>query len=114
MSGNSPEIEKLIDQVNYDWEAVKGGERLWRWFGLTRASWLTLPRVLLHEMPDDWQEQMARLLEQFDQAFPNWIPGQLYVNLKENGRFTSLPEALCNYRHPRADEIDAYRVSVPL
>lgn len=33
-----------------------GENALWLWFGLSRASWLTLPRVLMHEMPDEWRD----------------------------------------------------------
>ena len=29
----------------------KGCDDLWEWFGLSRASWLTMPRILMHEMP---------------------------------------------------------------
>lgn len=46
-----------------------GFERLWAWFGLSRASWLTLPRCMMHEMPDDWQAKMAALLEQWDETW---------------------------------------------
>lgn len=45
----------------------KGYDALWNWFGLSRSSWLTLPRVLMHEMPDDWQRKMAKLLEEYDE-----------------------------------------------
>lgn len=38
-----------------------GYDALWGWFGLSRASFLVLPRVLMHEMPDDWQLRMAAL-----------------------------------------------------
>ena len=44
----------------------KGHDRLWVWFGLGRPSWLTMPRVMMHAMPDDWQERMAALLEEWD------------------------------------------------
>ena len=44
----------------------KGYDRLWNYFGLSYASWLTMPRVLMHEMPDSWQLKMAKLLEEYD------------------------------------------------
>ena len=31
-------------------------ERLSRWFGLSYASWLTMPRVMMEAMPEEWQE----------------------------------------------------------
>jgi hypothetical protein len=103
------EVQALIDSTETAWEAEKGRARLWRWFGLSRASWLTLPRVLMHEMPEEWQDKMARLLEEFDDEFPNWIDRQYYVTAKVDGKFSQLPEVLCNYRHPRSEEISAYR-----
>lgn len=106
----SPEDQALIDRVNAEHEAMSGKDRLWSWFGLSRASWLTLPRVLMHEMPDDWQKRMAVLLEEMDSAFPTWgAGGQLYVTAKKSGRFIPLPEWLCNYRRPDSAEIDAHR-----
>lgn len=104
------EVQALIDKVNADWEAVRGRDRLWRWFGLSRASWLTVPRVLMHEMPEDWQDRMARLLEEFAEEFPDWTDGhQLYVAARDGSKFTRLPDWLCNYRHPYKDKIAARR-----
>lgn len=84
-----------------------GEDALWQWFGLSYAAWLTLPRVLMHEMPDDWQGKMADLLVQFDAAYP-FIeqPGyDTQVTLKRERRFVSIPSWLTNYRHPDCDEI---------
>ena len=53
----------------------RGYEALWLWFGLSRSAFATLPRVLMHEMPDDWQADMARLLNQFDEVFPKVLVG---------------------------------------
>lgn len=39
------------------------------YFGLTYASYLTLPRVLLQEMPADWQDQFIGLLETLNAAY---------------------------------------------
>ncbi|MEA2935040.1 MAG: hypothetical protein QOD74_1686, partial [Variibacter sp.] len=35
-----------------------GWEALSRWFGLSRASFAVLPRVLMQQMPDEWQGRM--------------------------------------------------------
>jgi len=32
-----------------------GRERLWNWFGCSRASWLTMPRVMMHAMEWRWK-----------------------------------------------------------
>jgi hypothetical protein len=109
VSEYSPEDQALIDQIHAEHEALPGDERLWRWFGLSRASWLTMPRSLMHAMPEEWQGKMARLLEEFDDEFPRWCQQQLYVNAKERGRYAELPEVLCNYRHPDRAAIDSLR-----
>jgi len=82
-----------------------GHDRLWGWFGLSRAAFLTLPRVLMHEMPDDWQRRMADLLEEFDREFPNSPAGATVV---KRGR-GAWPDWLLNYRHPRDADIDTAR-----
>lgn len=92
---------------------TEGFSRLWRWFGPSRASWVTLPRVLMHEMPGDWQDRMAALLEEFDDEFPEWC-GNLQFSVRArradgDGRLVSVPEALCNYRYPQWDEIAEMR-----
>ena len=80
-----------------------GHTALWNWFGLTRASWITIPRSVAHEMPDEWQEKMAALLEEYDEATtdaPEDIQGTPYVSNREGNRFCKWPEWLLNYRHP--------------
>ena len=41
------------------------------YFGLTRATWLTLPRVLMEAMPEEWKRDMSLLLNQYDETFTN-------------------------------------------
>jgi hypothetical protein len=87
----------------------KGYDRLWRWFGLSYASWLTLPRILMHEMPDDWQNKMAALLEQWDETFNGDGMPAPSVSAKRGGKYTSWPSWLLNYRHPDIGEIKKVR-----
>lgn len=88
----------------------RGYERLWGWFGLSYAGWLTIPRCLMHEMPDEWQDKMAALLEEYDKTFPNQPDVSTSVSFKDrNGRFTKGPEWLHQYRRPRLDMIDEMR-----
>lgn len=93
------------------WREPPGYAALWGWFGLSYASWLTLPRVLMHEMPDDWQARMAQLLQEYDDAWniPEPLQCETTVCAKRSGRFVSLPSVLLNYRHPSMDEIDRLR-----
>lgn len=84
----------------------EGHEKLWRWFGLSYASFVTIPRVMMREMPDEWQGKMAELLEEFDETYPNQIDlPEPYVTARKNYRFTKWPEWLLNYRRPNVDKI---------
>tara|TARA_R110002072_G_C7685490_1_gene511792 strand:- start:27 stop:320 length:294 start_codon:yes stop_codon:yes gene_type:complete len=88
---------------------TKGYERLWVWFGLSRASWLTMPRILMHEMPDEWQDKMADLLEEWD---AEWDSGDMpapSVTAKLDNKFTRWPAWLLNYRRPDKREIEKLR-----
>jgi hypothetical protein len=88
----------------------KGYDRLWLWFGLSRASWITVPRVLAHEMPDEWQDKMAALLEEYEETFTNWPEGiGTRVQLTDCEHLTVLHNWLLNYRHPAKGKIATLR-----
>lgn len=92
-------------------EYQSGKERLSSFFGLSYARWLTIPRVLMQQMPDEWQYRAAILFEEFSDEFSgDWSDGKdLYVNAKENGKYTPLPEWLGNYRYPDLEKIEQIR-----
>ncbi len=80
-----------------------GFEKLWTQFGLDRASWLTLPRSMMHQMPDDWQYLMAELLEEWDQTWDTTGQAESVIvslQARVNGRlkFIKVPEFISNYR----------------
>jgi hypothetical protein len=83
-----------------------GSEALWQWFGLSYASWLTLPRVLMCQMPDEWQGQMAKLLNEIQEKF---YPLELEtrVSVVKNKRLTMVPSWIRDYRHPDLEAIAA-------
>ncbi len=85
-----------------------GHDALWLWFGLSYASWLTLPRVMMHAMPDDWQMQMAKLCEQWDGHWQNRPQLEAVVVLKQNKKFIKTPEWL-EYRHPDQEALDGMK-----
>jgi phenylpropionate dioxygenase-like ring-hydroxylating dioxygenase large terminal subunit len=90
--------------------AFKGYDRLWGWFGLSRASWITVPRVLAHEMPDEWQDKMAALLEEYERTFTNWPEGiGTRVLLTDCGHLTVLHNWILNYRYPAKGKIETLR-----
>jgi hypothetical protein len=86
----------------------RGYDELWHWFGLSRASWLVLPRSFMHQMPDLWQEQMADLLKQFERSF-NGIDMEFEVRGRINGKMAKIPEFISNYRHPDLTAINQLR-----
>lgn len=87
-----------------------GYERLWRWFGLSRASFCVMPRVLMHEMPDVWQDRMAALLEEYDATFNrSELPECRVMAVRDDGKFSSWPDWLLQYRRPDVTHIDALR-----
>lgn len=85
-----------------------GYSDLWGWFGLTRAAFAVLPRVLMHEMPDDWQAKMVALLHEFDDAFPRAGIDTRVLKV-EQGRIVKWPRWFLNYRYPEMNEIEKLR-----
>lgn len=89
-----------------------GYESLWRWFSLSYASWLTLPRSLMHEMPDEWQQKMTDLLEEWDETWDGRDMPSPFVSAKSgDGKFTKWPGWLLQYRHPDKQNIDKLRIN---
>lgn len=75
-------------------------EDLRAYFGLSYASWLTIPRVLMEAMPDNWQRRAARLLHEYSDAIKNPPPYGTTVRVTRDGKIVKAPEWLINYRHP--------------
>jgi len=102
--------KKLGKHIIYQKPELGKENQLWNWFGLTRAAWLTLPRVLLHEMPIEWQNKLAKLLAEYDHTFscpPNVTTQVNLVN--ESGRMIKTPAWMTNYRHPDRKEINGLK-----
>lgn len=87
-----------------------GHDELWGYFGLSRASFVTLPRAFMHEMPDEWQAKMAALLHEWDETW-NWPEetGTAIVCNRYENKFTAWPDWIVNYRHPMKRHIDSVR-----
>lgn len=89
--------------------------KLWEWFGLSRASFLVLPRVLMHEMPEEWQEKMSELLHEYDETFDTSslsIKSVSVVARGCDGKIVKLPDSIINYRHPDNEAIENFKVGV--
>lgn len=81
------------------------------WFGLTYASYLTLPRVILQSMPGEWQERFVACLNELNEEFdPMALPDVDYtvmVRHPTTGRFVEHPYG--SYRYPDRALIDSWR-----
>lgn len=104
MSGAS-----MIQGEDGAWREPVGHALLWGQFGCSRASWLALPRVMMHEMPDRWQARMASLIHQFHQHF-DWPEdlGEVHVTCRINGKIAKLPDWLA-YKYPDVEKINSFR-----
>lgn len=85
---------------------ISGKEALSCYFGLSYASWLTLPRVLMEAMPDKWQKEMAELLNEYDDAIKNAPELGTRVQITKGGKLIKTPEWLISYRHPDRDKVN--------
>ena len=73
---------------------------MWGYFGLSYASWLTLPRVMCHDMPDEWQDKMADLMQEWDETWVNQPDLGTRVQVTNGHGLCKAPDYLINYRHP--------------
>ena len=69
------------------------------YFGLSRASWLVLPRVALQSMPVEWQEQFFALVHEMEEMveYPEGYTGEFTVMMTREGKFAQ--NCLTPYRH---------------
>lgn len=85
-------------------------DKLWNWFGLSYAGWLTIPRVLMHAMPNEWQNKMAALLIEWDGTWnTSDLPNTRVQAVTLRGKMTRFPGWVTNYRHPDRDAINCVR-----
>lgn len=104
------EVRKLAAVSGDSAQALPTGsgyDRLWLWFGLGRAAYAVLPRVMMHAMPDGWQGRMAALLDEWNEAWPNQPDISTTVQIKQANRFIKTPEWLLNYRHPDLAQLES-------
>lgn len=72
---------------------------------LYRVPYLVLPRVLIGNMPPQWQEDFVRLMDGM-RDYWNWelIVNDYSVQAREDGKFVKDP--LRNYRHFPEQELE--------
>jgi hypothetical protein len=78
------------------------------YFGLSYAGWLTIPRVMLQEMPEEWQNKFVDLLDQYDKTFSSQPAIETEVSCKVKGKYIKQP-AWLDYRHTDHETINAMR-----
>lgn len=90
---------------------LSGYDELWREMSYT--GWLTMPRVLMHEMPDDWQRKMSELIREYDDTFGSNIPEQYWcdteVRLKKDGKYIKTFEWITNYKYPDKEMFNSWK-----
>jgi hypothetical protein len=64
----------------------------------------------MHEMPDEWQNKMAELLEEWDQTWDSSEMPTPIVNAKKGDRFAKWPNWLLMYRHPDKAKVQQLRI----
>jgi len=83
-------------------------------FGLTKASFLVIPRTVLMDMPTEWQNRMVDLIDELNDAtqWENDVNVNLYVTARAKNGFAKMPRWLSDYKHPGNDmykhEIEHY------
>lgn len=72
---------------------------MWKYFKPS-SNYMVIPRTLLCGMPEKWQENFAKLMDEVRGAYdPEKIRDKYAVNLRDDkGRFMKDP--LADYRHP--------------
>jgi len=78
------------------------------YFGLTYASWLTIPRVFLEQMPLEWQHEFVKLLDEYEDSFKDQPDIGTRVQITKDNKLVKTPDWLLNYRRPDYDEVYKY------
>ena len=74
-------------------------EMIHGWFELSYANYVAIPRSILQSMPDLWQMQFVKLMDELDEHF-DWRRGGCWVIFKDRrGRFMS--DELSDYERGR-------------
>jgi len=90
---------------------LSGKDELHSWFGMSYASWLTIPRSFMQEMPDEWQGKMAQLLKEYNNTFDQTqveVDEVIVIGRKE-GKNCKIPEWVSKYRHSDRNKINSIK-----
>lgn len=102
--------ERPKEEVKALMNIRRTSEFMEQFWSISRAEYLTVPRSIIQLMPIEWQNKMARLMEEMNDAI-NWHPegeNNYWVQLGTQhfededdgeGRIISIPDPLQEYRH---------------
>lgn len=98
------EAFKRAEQNSKNWPewVIPDDDIIHAYFGLSYASYLVIPRVVLQSMPKEWQDRFVKLMREVtDTLNAEWEPdgGYRVTALDGAGHFTKDPYA--NYEHGR-------------
>jgi len=65
----------------------------------------------MQQMPDEWQERMVDLLEEYNKTYPNLPYIDIWITARRKGKFIKVPSWLENYRYPEQEKINSMRGS---
>ena len=90
----------------------RSNEELQLWFGLSYSSFLVLPRILMEDMPNEWQSKMAALLNEYNDSFDQSEIGVdgCRVQATKDKKLSKMPSELLNYRRPCNIFLDKVRI----
>lgn len=99
--------QKEVDAIS---NVRRKSELMEQFWSIDRAEYLTIPRSIIQLMPIEWQNKMARLMEELDDAV-DWCPSgenRYWVQLgthhfedetDSEGTIIEIPDPLQKYRH---------------
>lgn len=87
---------------------MQTSDKMEMYWGLSYASFLTIPRVFIQEMSPEWQDKLADLLEEYDEKFCNQPDLGTRVQIVCKGKLVKTPHWLINYRHPDMQTIRSF------
>jgi hypothetical protein len=72
---------------------------VWEWFGLSRAAYAVLPRMIMCAMPKDWQDRFVALMNEIEETFD--IPDQRidFTILVQDMKGKFARDEFADYRH---------------
>lgn len=106
----APWPSKGVEVYDFDIESPEHHKTINGYFGLSYASFLVLPRVLMQEMSEKWQNKFVALLDEWDKEFPNMPVDTFQVRATSNtGKLVKMPSSLSKYKYPEYEEINKMR-----